>query len=122
LKNGEYKCFLNHDTKLPMMYMDDAIKATIQLMEADSDRLKIRYGYNLAAMSFTPEDVAAEIQNHIPGFKISYEQDFREAIARSWTESIDDTKAREDWDWKPDYDLALMTTDMLYHLRAKYNL
>lgn len=122
LKSGSYKCFLNHDTKLPMMYMDDAIKATIQLMEADSSRLKIRYGYNLSAMSFTPEDMAMEIKKHIPDFSISYEPDFREAIARSWTESIDDSMAREDWDWKPDYDLSNMTTDMLMHLRQKYNL
>lgn len=122
LKSGYYKCFLNPDTRLPMMYMDDAIKATIQLMEAKKEQVKIRYGYNLAAMSFTPEEIGAEIKKHIPGFTMDYEPDFREAIARSWTESIDDSRAREDWQWTPDYDLASMTADMLAHLREKYNL
>lgn len=121
LKNKYYKCFLNPDTRLPMMYMDDAINATIQLMEAAPEHIKLRYGYNLAAMSFTPEEIAAEIQKHIPEFRMDYEPDFREAIARSWTESIDDSRAREDWQWSPNFDLAKMTADMLAHLREKYN-
>lgn len=122
LKTGSYECFLNHDTRLPMMYMDDAIKATIQLMEAEASRLTVRYGYNLSAMSFAPEDMVTEIKKHIPGFSVTYKPDFRENIARSWTESIDDSKAREDWDWKPDFDLARMTEDMLHHLRIQYSL
>lgn len=122
LKKGHYECFLNHDTRLPMMYMNDAIMATIQLMEAQASRLTVRYGYNLSAMSFGPEDIAKEIKKHIPEFKITYKPDFRENIARSWTESIDDSKAREDWDWKPDFDLGRMTEDMLHHLRIQYSL
>ena len=121
LKNKYYKCFLNPDTRLPMMYMDDAIKATIQLMEAAPENIKLRYGYNLAAMSFTPEEIGAEIQKHIPEFRMDYEPDFREAIARSWTESIDDSLARKDWQWSPDFDLSKMTADMLANLRGKYN-
>jgi nucleoside-diphosphate-sugar epimerase len=121
LKDGKYECFLNHDTRLPMMYMDDALKATIQLMEADSKRLTVRYGYNLSAMSFAPEDIAAEIKKHIPDFSITYKPDFREAIARSWTESIDDAKSREDWDWNPDFDLHKMTEDMLKQLQILFS-
>jgi len=120
LKSGNFECFLNKDTRLPMMYMDDAIKATIQLMEADAARLSIRYGYNISAMSFSPEDIYLEIKKHIPDFTISYKPDYREAIARSWTESIDSSLAQKDWDWKPDYDLASMTTDMLAHLQNMY--
>ncbi|MFZ1703424.1 MAG: NAD-dependent epimerase, partial [Saprospiraceae bacterium] len=116
LKTGTYECFLNKDTKLPMMYMDDAIKATIQLMEADPSRLTVRYGYNLASMSFTPDDIYQEIKKHIPHFSITYKPDFREEIARSWTESIDDSIAVKDWDWAPDFDISSMTEDMLSHL------
>ena len=117
LKEGKYECFLEADTRLPMMYMDDAIKATIELMEAPKENLTLHYGYNLAAMSFTPAEIAAEIQKHIPHFKITYKPDFRQAIAESWSESIDDSIARKDWNWKPDFDLARMTEDMLKHLR-----
>jgi threonine 3-dehydrogenase len=117
LKNGKYECFLSEHTRLPMMYMDDAIKATIDLMEADADKIKIRYAYNLAAMSFTPAEIADEIRKHIPDFKITYKPDFRQDIAKTWSETIDDTNARVDWDWKPGFDLSGMTDDMLMHLR-----
>ncbi|KXK39788.1 MAG: NAD-dependent epimerase/dehydratase family protein [Saprospiraceae bacterium] len=117
LKEGHYECFLNADTRLPMMYMDDAIKATINIMQADPQEIKVRYGYNLSAMSFTPAEIAAEIKKHIPGFTISYKPDFRQDIAATWTESIDDSKAREDWKWSPDFDLNSMTIDMFKHLK-----
>lgn len=117
LKEGKYECFLEADTRLPMMYMDDAIKATIELMDAPKENLTLHYGYNLAAMSFTPAEIASEIQKHIPDFKITYKPDFRQAIAESWSESIDDSIARKDWNWNPDFDLARMTIDMLKHLR-----
>jgi len=117
LKHGQYECFLSENTRLPMMYMDDAIKATIDLMEADADKIKIRYAYNLAAMSFTPAEIADEIRKHIPDFKITYKPDFRQDIAKTWSETIDDMNARVDWDWKPSYNLESMTVDMLKHLR-----
>lgn len=117
LKHGQYECFLSENTRLPMMYMDDAIKATIDLMEADADKIKIRYAYNLAAMSFTPAEIADEIRKHIPDFKITYKPDFRQDIAKTWSETIDDVNARVDWDWKPAFDLSSMTDDMLMHLR-----
>ncbi|MBK9734462.1 MAG: NAD-dependent epimerase/dehydratase family protein [Saprospiraceae bacterium] len=117
LKEGKYECFLEEDTKLPMMYMDDAIKATIDLMRVDKKNLTIRYGYNLAAMSFSPKEIAAEIRKHIPQFEITYKPDFRQAIAKTWSESIDDSQSREDWQWKPSFDLSTMTVDMLHHLR-----
>lgn len=117
LKKASYECFLAEDTRLPMMYMDDAIKATIDLMEAPKDNIKVRSSYNIAAMSFAPKDIAAEIRKHIPEFNISYKPDYRQAIASSWTESIEDSHAREDWNWHPDYDLSLMTQDMLFNLK-----
>ena len=121
LKNKHYECFLNADTRLPMMYMDDAIKATIDLMEADGNRLTVRYGYNLAAMSFSPEEIFQEIKKHIPEFTIDYKPDFRENIARSWTESIDDRVARKDWDWNPGFNLKTMSEDMLHHLKIVFS-
>lgn len=117
LKNKKYECFLSADTELPMMYMPDALKATINLMEAPAEQVKIRSSYNVAGMSFNPEEIAAEIRKHIPEFTISYNPDFRQAIANSWPQSIDDTQAREDWGWKPQYDLASMTKDMLDNLK-----
>lgn len=113
VEQQSYESFLGPETTLPMMYMDDAVKATIQLMEADANRLRIRTSYNLAAMSFNPEEVASSIQKEIPGFKISYAPDFRQAIADSWPKSIDDNFAREDWDWSPSIDLKEMTKLML---------
>ncbi|MBU2438532.1 MAG: L-threonine 3-dehydrogenase, partial [Acidobacteria bacterium] len=98
---------------LPMMYMPDCLKATLQLMDADFERLRHHAGFNLAGMSFTPADLAAEIKKHIPAFSITYKPDFRQAIAESWPRSIDDSAARSEWDWRPDYDLAAMTEDML---------
>ncbi|MCC7507482.1 MAG: NAD-dependent epimerase/dehydratase family protein [Saprospiraceae bacterium] len=120
VQHKPYECFLRADTRLPMLYMPDTIKATLQLMEAPSDRLTVRTSYNLAGMSFTPEEIAASIQKEMPGFQISYKPDFRQAIADSWPATIDDSAARRDWGWQPEYDLDAMTRDMLYHLNLKY--
>lgn len=117
LENGEYTSFLKEDTGLPMMYMDDAIKATIELMEAPSEKVKIRSSYNLAAMTFTPEELAASIKEHLPEFEIRYEPDFRQSIADSWPSSIDDNSARKDWGWEHDYDLEKLTRTMLDGLK-----
>lgn len=117
LKHHKYECFLSANTELPMMYMPDALHATIGLMEAPAEQVKIRSSYNVAGMSFTPEEIAAEIRKHIPDFSISYAPDFRQAIADSWPQSIDDTEARAHWGWKPKYDLASMTADMLANLK-----
>ncbi len=113
LKNGNYTSFLTKDAALPMMYMDDAIKATIAIMQASEESIKIRSSYNLAAISFTPEILAEEIRKHFPDFKISYEPDFRQQIAESWPSSIDDSAARTDWDWQHDYDLKKMVDTMI---------
>jgi nucleoside-diphosphate-sugar epimerase len=112
-----YECFLKEDTVLPMMYMPDAIRGTIMLMETPSDKITIRSSYNFSGMSFAPKDVAIEIQKHIPDFKISYKPDFRQQIAESWPQSIDDSYAARDWGWKPEFDLARMTTDMLANVK-----
>lgn len=117
LKNKTYECFLNAATELPMMYMPDALKATLSLMEAPAEQVKIRSSYNVAGMSFNPEEIAAEIRKHIPEFTITYKPDFRQAIADSWPQSINDAEAREHWSWKPDFDLASMTKDMLDNLK-----
>lgn len=117
LKTGKYTCFLNENTTLPMMYMPDAIRATIEVMESPADRIKTRSSYNLAGMSFNPEEIAADIRRHVPNFSISYAPDFRQAIADSWPQSIDDQKATEDWGWKPQYDLSRMTDDMISNLK-----
>jgi nucleoside-diphosphate-sugar epimerase len=119
LENGRYECFLKPDTVLPMMYMPDALDATINLMDAPASMVKIRSSYNVAAMSFDPATIAEEISKHVSGFKISYKPDFRQAIADSWPRSIDDREARSDWNWKPRYDLATMTEDMLFHLNEQ---
>ena len=111
-----YECFLKEDAGLPMMYMDDAIRATIELMRADSDNLSVRSSYNLSAMSFTPEELAAEIKKHRPGFEVTYAPDFRQQIAESWPASIDDSKAREDWGWKPAFGLEATVEVMLREL------
>ncbi|RYY90038.1 MAG: NAD-dependent epimerase/dehydratase family protein [Chitinophagaceae bacterium] len=116
LNDGQYDCFLKEDTYLPMMYMPDAIRATIELMEAPKESIKVRTSYNLSGMSFSPKEIAAEIRKHIPGFEISYKPDYRQAIADSWPQSIDDSVARKDWGWKEEYDLARMTEDMLANL------
>lgn len=113
---GAFNCFLSAGTKLPMMYMDDAIRATVELMDADAAVLKVRSSYNLAAMSFSPAEIALSIQKRLPGFKINYAPDFRQQIADSWPESIDDTRAREDWGWRPEFDLEKTTEEMLQNL------
>jgi len=117
LEEKNYNCFLREDTYLPMMYMPDAIKATLQLMEAPQEQIKVRTSYNIAAMSFSPKEIAAAIQKHIPDFTIHYKPDYRQTIADSWPQSIDDTSARNDWNWKPDFDLELMTADMIQNLQ-----
>ncbi len=120
LKHKEYVCFLNAQTTLPMMFMDDAIRATVSIMEAKSENLKIRSSYNLSAMSFDPEEITISIQKHIPEFKISYDPDFRQAIADSWPQSIDDSEARADWGWKSKIALDEMTEIMLENLKGEY--
>ncbi|RDK88673.1 NAD-dependent epimerase/dehydratase family protein [Marinirhabdus gelatinilytica] len=116
IKHNQYICFLNAETTLPMMYMDDAIKATIGIMEAPSGNIKIRNSYNLAAMSFNPEEIATSIKKQKQDFTITYEPDFRQAIADSWPESIDDSHAREDWGWEHEVELDEMTSIMLKNL------
>lgn len=118
LKNGKYESFLSAETALPMMYMEDAIRATISLMDAPAEQIKIRSSYNLAGISFTPTQLAEEIKKHIPAFEISYTDiDPRQAIADSWPKSIDDSSAQQDWGWKLEYDLPKMTADMLDNLK-----
>ena len=118
IANGAYSCFLKEDTKLPMMYMDDAIRATINLMNSDPKNLSVRSSYNLSAMSFSPGEIAQKIQHYLPHFKISYVPDFRQAIADSWPKSIDDSRAREDWGWQPEFDLENTTQEMLANLNT----
>ncbi len=118
IEEKKYECFLKKDTYLPMMYMPDAIRATIELMEAPADKITVRTSYNVAAISFSPEEIAAEIKKHIPEFEISYQPDYRQAIASSWPQSIDDGVARNDWGWKEEFNLAAMTKDMLENLEA----
>ena len=119
LANAHYNCFLEKDTYLPMMYMPDAIRATIVLMEAPAQNIKTRTSYNLAAISFSPEEIAATIKEHIPDFSIEYNPDYRQQIANSWPQSIDDSVARTDWGWKHQYDLQTMTKDMLENLKKE---
>lgn len=116
LEHGKYECFLSEDTTLPMMFMDDAIRATIQIMSTKSERIKVRASYNLAAMSFSPGELVLSIQKYLPDFKISYKPDFRQEIANTWPRSIDDSRAREDWGWNPEYDLEKTTATMLEKL------
>ena len=120
VKNELFECFLSENTRLPMMYMDDAIHATLQLMEAPADKISIRNSYNLQGVSFSPHEIAEEIQKHIPQFKIIYKPDFRQDIAKTWPESVDDSQAHRDWKWKAKYDLPKMTADMISHLKKKY--
>jgi nucleoside-diphosphate-sugar epimerase len=122
LAKNTYTSFLSENTTLPMMYMPDAIRATIQIMEAPAEQIKYRGGYNIAGMSFSPKEIAETIARHQNGFTISYEPDFRQAIADSWPASIDDTVAREHWGWKPEFDLERMTEDMLVNLKKVNNL
>ncbi len=120
IKHGEYESFLSENTGLPMMYMPDALQATIELMETPAEQVKIRSSYNLAGISFTPKQIAAEISKHIPNFEMSYKPDFRQEIADSWPQSIDDSFAQKDWGWEAKYDLQKMTNDMIENLKIKY--
>ncbi len=122
VKNKTYECFLSKDTALPMLFMDDAIKATVDIMAADNDDIKIRSSYNLAGITFTPKEIAASIQKYIPDFKITYKPDFRQEIADSWPQSIDDATARKDWNWKHDFDLDAISKEMLKQLKKNNNL
>lgn len=115
-QSAHYSCFLKGDSELPMMYMEDAIRATLELMDAPAEKLTIRSAYNLAGCSFTPDQLAQAIQHVIPEFTIDYQPDFRQAIADSWPKSIDDSVAQRDWGWKPKYDLSAMTEVMLEHV------
>lgn len=115
-KSGSYECFLSEDTALPMMFMDDAIRATIELMEAPREHLSIKSSYNLGGISFTPKEIAASIQEHMPEFTIRYAPDFRQAIADSWPKSIDDSYAQSDWNWKSEYNLSDLTREMLENI------
>lgn len=119
IKHKKYECFLKADAALPMMFMPDAIRATIDLMETDSSNVKIRSSYNLSAISFNPEEISGAIRKHIPEFTISYKPDFRQKIAESWPQSIDDAEARADWGWKHEYDLDAMTDIMLKEIKKK---
>ena len=121
LQKGHYTCFLREDTMLPMMHIEDAVRATIELMHAPSEKITIRSSYNLAAMSFTPQQLAEKIQNYLPNFKIDYQIDFRQNIADSWPQSIDDSYARRDWGWKEFYDLDKLVQNMLENIRKKLN-
>ncbi len=117
LSDKKYECFLSSETKMPMMYMSDAIDATVNIMLENSENIKIRSSYNLAAMSFTPTEIAREIRKHIPDFEITYKPDFRQKIADSWPESIDDSDARKDWNWNHKFDIEKMTQEMLENLK-----
>ena len=121
LSQRAYNCFLGENTKLPMMFMNDAIRATMELMDSDAEKIQVRSSYNLAAMDFTPSEIAESIRTHIPDFTISYEPDFRQAIADSWPNSIDDSRARQDWGWRAAFDLERTTGEMLGHLSPRTN-
>jgi len=120
VSDGHYNCFVREDTMLPMMYMPDCLKATLDLMEAPFDQLRHHSNYNIAAISFSAGELAAEIRKHLPGFTVAYEPDFHQAIADSWPRSIDDSAARSEWGWRPAFDLAAMTADMLRILRERH--
>ena len=119
VRDGKYECFLKKDTVLPMMFMEDAIRATINLMEAEESKLSVCSGYNVAGISFDPQELTEEIRKHIPDFKITYKPDYRQKIAESWPNSIDDSVARSDWGWKHEYDLPKMTDIMLKEVKKK---
>lgn len=119
LKGEVYECFLKEDTFLPMMHMEDAIRATIGIMEQPTESIKIRNSYNISAMSFSPGTLAAEIQKHLPEFEVRYKPDYRQEIASSWPASIDDSHAREDWNWKEQYDLSGLVSNMIENLKVR---
>jgi nucleoside-diphosphate-sugar epimerase len=117
IDDKSYTCFLKEDTYLPMMYMPDAIRATMELMEAPANKISVRTSYNISGISFSPAEIGASIKKHIPEFEIKYKPDYRQQIAESWPQSIDDTVARDDWHWQHEYDLEKITADMLKHLK-----
>jgi len=117
LNTGQYTCFLKENTCLPMMYMPDAVRATIRLMDAPSGKISVRTSYNISAMHFTPGQIAAAIGKYVRDFRITYAPDFRQSIAESWPQSMDDSAARNDWAWRPEYDMKKMVVDMLHNLR-----
>lgn len=119
IRHGRYTCFVREDTVLPMIYMPDCIRATLMLMDADASRLKHAAEYNLAALTFSAGELAAEIRKHLPGFEIEYKPDFRQQIADSWPRTIDDSAAREEWGWQPKFGLSAMVEDMLEKLSAR---
>jgi len=119
IEDGKFESFLDKNTRLPMMYMNDAVAATIKIMQAKPSAVKIRTSYNLSAMDFTPKEIASEIKKHFPNFDITYNPDFRQEIADSWPSSINDSEARKDWDWQHKYDLTSMTKDILKNLSTK---
>lgn len=119
IQKGAYECFVREDTVLPMMYMDDAIRATIELMEAEPEKITVRTSYNLAAISFSAEELAEEVKRHVPGFECTFVPDERQKIADSWPKIIDDSKAREDWGWKHGFDLSGMAAEMISRLKKK---
>lgn len=119
IQTNSYTCFLQPDTRLPMMYLDDAISATIQLMEAPADKITVRTSYNLGAINFTPAELAEEVKQLSPGFSINYQPDFRQQIADTWPESIDDSSARQDWGWQPHYSLSQMAAELYHHIAHK---
>ena len=121
VKNGKYECFLSENTRLPMMFMPDAIKATLDLMNLPKELVNIRSSYNVGSINFTPKEIALEIKKHIPDFEITYKPDFRQEIADSWPQSIDDSIARSNDGWKHNYSLSLMTEVMLREIRKKFN-
>ncbi len=121
IKSGRYECFLDKHATLPMLYMSDAIEATVKLMESEASSLSIQSAYNIGGLSFSPEELAAEIKKHIPDFTITYKPDFRQDIAATWPESIDDTVARKDWGYHPQYDLPELTELMLKEIQKKLN-
>ena len=122
IKKQSYTCFLNSETYLPMMYMPDAIRATIQIMDSKKEDIKIRSSYNLAGISFSPKELAKEIQKYIPNFEVSYKEDYRQKIANSWPMSINDTDAQKDWKWQYKYNLENMVKDIIINLKAKYKI
>ena len=117
IKNNKYQSFLSPDTTLPMMYMNDAIRATIEIMESPSQNVKIRSSYNIAGLSFNPQELSQEIKNYFPNFEMSYQEDYRQEIANSWPKSMDDSIATKDWNWKSEFDLKKMTADMIKNLK-----
>jgi threonine 3-dehydrogenase len=122
VKGAHFECFLKEDTTLPMIYMSDALDATVRLMEAPAEKISVRTGYNLAGMSFSPKEIYESIRKIIPAFEISYKPDFRQDIAESWPQYIDDSQARSDWGWRPAYALDKMTEEMIAELRKKYEI